>query len=161
MTIKAVKHDVFKSTGNNEYGWNTLCTARLIVPIDERDDFDEDPTACEAPLLNDHHTTHARARYQEDMLLGVADKSEEQKRLEADAGFPSFIFPVHQTFTESEPFRGIFKSPFLLEASAYLLRVRKRLTCNILPDLSQLYDGPIIGEGSAWSPGPRSRAAIS
>ncbi|KAM5541569.1 hypothetical protein V8D89_004759 [Ganoderma adspersum] len=102
-------------------GYYSDCSARLIVPINERDAFDEEPH---------EYAKHKNAqRREQDKEAARPKKHHKNDRPKPADGsiddqktFPSFLFPTLQEYDGLNPQRGIFKGDLCLTAAHHLFK---------------------------------------
>nr|VWP02326.1 MAP kinase kinase kinase (EC [Ganoderma boninense] len=80
-------------------GYFSVCTGRLILPIHERDAFDENPVEYNKLRANEHRK-HARKN----------KRCKDAHTSNDDQSYPGFLFPTHFDYDELAPHHGLFKN---------------------------------------------------
>ena len=108
-------------------GYFSVCTARLILPIHERDEFDDDPIQSVIFFRSVYVliTSPRNTRFMASEHKGLARKNQRRKgerTTEDDMSYPGFLYPSHIDYDALAPQRGIFKNTLCESVRAAFLR---------------------------------------
>ncbi|KAI1781702.1 hypothetical protein LXA43DRAFT_1105486 [Ganoderma leucocontextum] len=102
-------------------GYYSDCSARLVVPINERDVFDQEPHEYAM-----HKNTQRKEREKDAARPRKHHKHDRPKRadgrIDDEKTFSSFLFPTILEYDDANPQRGIFKSDICVTVTRHLFK---------------------------------------
>ncbi|EJF58718.1 hypothetical protein DICSQDRAFT_128728 [Dichomitus squalens LYAD-421 SS1] len=100
-------------------GYYSPSTARLIIPIDERDDFDAaDDLAAYCKRKATQHKNYMQGTSQQ--AKNSRAKRTSVVSFKDDESLPSFLYPTYQKYDPANPQAAIFKGDFFLDMIRHL-----------------------------------------
>ncbi|TBU52814.1 hypothetical protein BD310DRAFT_981593, partial [Dichomitus squalens] len=118
-TILPLTKAQYNNIKRRNTGYYSHSTARLVIPIDERDAFDNARDLnlyCKRKALE--YKNYVQGTYQQSKKS--KGKSTSIVPFKDEESFPSFLFPTYQEYDPSRAHHAIFKGEFVLDMTRHL-----------------------------------------
>ncbi|PIL29092.1 hypothetical protein GSI_09140 [Ganoderma sinense ZZ0214-1] len=114
--IAPLSYNQYKNLKTRNGGYNLECSARLVVPINERDAFDREPLA-----YTKRKSTQCKQR-QDGAARQKRHKDDRPQSSEIDdeKTLPSFLFPTYLMYDDLNPQRGLLKGDLCVTVFRHL-----------------------------------------